>query len=331
AQLYGMTSGYQDTGEGSNDATVPLATRITRVAARPLLFRPGTRFNYSNTNYELLGLLVQHVGGVPYATFMKTHVVDPLQLRSWAILGNGALPQDRATSYFFPTPIRGYPEPNAGKTNLLGASGDIWIDVRDMAAWDEALLAHRVVSAAMWKIMTTSGRLNDGSSTGYGAGEYVTTFRGHRLVWHGGNHLGSTSENWILPDDRLSITVLCNGGFTAVPQLIRAIAALYIPPSAAADPRASALPPPPPEMQSPALAWLRRALNGQETSTDFGDDFAAMGRKYGAPEDPAPVGLDDRGTVQIAVFSLKLKGRPYTYYYDATRKAGFALLPVWGP
>ncbi len=331
AQLYGMTSGYQDTGEGSDDATVPLATRITRDAARPLLFQPGTRFNYSNTNYELLGLLVERVSGVPYATFVETHIVEPLQLRSWTLLGAGALPQDRATSYFFPTPIRGYPEPNAGKTHLLGASGDILIGVRDMAAWDEALLAHRVVSAAMWRIMTTAGMLRDGSSTGYGAGEYVTKFRGHRLIWHGGNHLGSTSENWILPDGRMSITVLCNGGFAAVPQLIRAIAALYIPQTDAATPKAADLPHPPSGMQAQALAWLQRALDGREAAADFGGDFATMGRKYGPPQHLTPLALDDRGTVQLSVFSVELMGKPYTYIYDATKNAGLALLPVWKP
>ncbi len=82
AQLYGMTSGYQDTSEESDDATIPLATRITRAAARPLLFQPGSRFNYSNTNYELLGLLIERVSGMPYATFMQTNIVEPLQLRS---------------------------------------------------------------------------------------------------------------------------------------------------------------------------------------------------------------------------------------------------------
>ncbi|HVR47501.1 MAG TPA: serine hydrolase domain-containing protein [Candidatus Binatia bacterium] len=331
AQLYGMTSGYQDTGKGSDDATVPLATRITRDTARPLLFQPGTRFNYSNTNYELLGLLIERVGGVPYATFMQTYIVEPLQLRNWTLLGTGTLPRDRATSYFFPTPIRGYPDPNGGKRNLLGASGDISIDVRDMAAWDEALLAHRVVSAAMWRIMTTPGTLRNGSSTGYGAGEYVTEFRGHRLIWHGGNHVGSTAENWILPDDRMSITVLCNGGFTAVPQLIRAIAALYIPENGAATPTPAKSPKPSSAMQSQALAWLQRALKGREMAAEFGGDFAAMGRKYGPPQHLTPLVLDNRGTVQIAAFSVELMGKPYTYYYDATKKAGFALLPVWKP
>lgn len=331
AQLYGMTSGYQDTGNGSDDPTIPLATRITRVAARPLLFQPGTRYNYSNTNYELLGLLIERVSGVPYATFVQTRIVDPLQLRSWTLLGTGTLPQDRVTNYFFPTPIRGYPDPNAGKTNLLGASGDMWIEARDMAAWDEALLAHRVVSAAMWRIMTTPGTLRDGSSTGYGAGENVTEFRGHRLIWHGGNHVGSTAENWILPDDGMSITVLCNGGLTAVPQLIRAIAALYIPQNDAPTPAATSLAPPPPAMQTQARAWLLRALEGREMSADFGDDFAAMGRKYGPPQQFKGLTLDDRGTVQLAVFSVELMNKPYTYVYDATKKAGLALLPVWNP
>jgi len=331
AQLYGMTSGYQDTREESDNANIPIARRITRAAARPLLFQPGTRFNYSNTNYELLGLLVQRISGVPYATFMQTHIVEPLQLRSWTLLGAGTPPRDRATSYFFPSPIRGYPDPNAEKPNLLGASGDMWIDVRDMAAWDEALLAHRVVSSAIWSIMTTAGTLRDGSRTGYGGGEYITEFRGHRLIWHGGNHVGSTSENWILPDERMSITVLCNGGLTAVPQLIRAIAAVYIPQTDAANPKAADVPHPPSGMQAQALAWLQRALDGHETAADFGADFAAMGRKYGPPQHFTPLALEDRGTLQIAVFSLELKGKPYTYYYDAAKKAGLALLPVWHP
>jgi D-alanyl-D-alanine carboxypeptidase len=331
AQLYGMTSGYQDVGEGSDDAGIPLAERIRRDTARPLLFQPGTRFNYSNTNYELMALLVERVSAVPYATFVRTHIVEPLQLRSWTLVGGGPLPPDRATSYFFPTPIRGYPQPNAEKTHLLGASGDILIDVRDMAAWDEALLAHRVVSASMWRIMTTPGTLRDGSSTGYGAGEYVTEFRGHRLIWHGGNHLGSTSENWMLPDDRLSITVLCNGGLTAVPQLIRAIAALYVPGNGAATPIPGHLPRPPSAMQSQALAWLRRALDGREMAADFGGDFAAMGRKYGPPQHVTALEFDDRGTVRIATFSVELMGKPYTFYYEAAKQAGFALLPVWNP
>lgn len=331
AQLYGMTSGYQDTGNGSANADVPLATRITRAAARPLLFQPGTRFNYSNTNYELLGLLIERVSGTSYATFVQTRIIEPLQLRNWTLLGAGVLPRDRATSYFFATPIRGYPDPYAEKPNLLGASGSLWIDARDMAAWDEALLEHRVVSVAMWRIMTTAGALRDGSSTGYGAGEYVTTFRGHRLIWHGGNHVGSTSENWILPDDRISITVLCNGGLTPVPQLTRAIAALYIPQNDAAAPKSAEMAPVPTALQARALAWLTRALDGRETAADFGSDFAAMGRKYGAPQRFAPRGFDDRGTVQLSVFSVELMGKPYTYYYDAVRKGGLALLPVWNP
>ncbi len=84
-------------------------------------------------------------------------------------------------------------------------------------------------------------------------------------------------------------------------------------------------------MQAQALAWLQRALNGRETAADFGGDFATMGRKYGPPQHLKPLALDDRGTPQLAVFSVELMGKPYTYYYEATKKAGFALLPVWNP
>ena len=77
------------------------------------------------------------------------------------------------------------------------------------------------------------------------------------------------------------------------------------------------MPPVPPGLQAQALAWLRRALDGNETAADFGDDFAAMGRKYGPPQHFTPRGFDDRGTVQLSVFSVDMMGDPYTYYYDA--------------
>jgi hypothetical protein len=72
-------------------------------------------------------------------------------------------------------------------------------------------------------------------------------------------------------------------------------------------------------------------LDGREMAADFGADFAVMGRKYGPPQHFSPVALDDRGTVQLSVFSLELMGKPYTYIYDAAKKAGLALLPIWNP
>ena len=49
--------------------------------ARPLEFEPGTQFGYSNTNYVLLGMLIERVSGMPYADYLKTHIVAPLDLR----------------------------------------------------------------------------------------------------------------------------------------------------------------------------------------------------------------------------------------------------------
>jgi len=57
------------------------AQLVAAVAQRPLIFEPGTSWSYSNTNYILLGMIVERVTGMPYAAYLQHAVLDPLDLR----------------------------------------------------------------------------------------------------------------------------------------------------------------------------------------------------------------------------------------------------------
>jgi CubicO group peptidase (beta-lactamase class C family) len=342
-QVVGMTSGYQDIGEDPKHGVVvrPGMTRdeeLKLYTGLPLLFPPGTQFGYTNTNYEIMALLIEKASGMPFETFVRQRIVEPLHLASWSLLSSSSAPENRATGYFFPTPVRGYIDPE--KQVLFGASGSMRLSVRDMAVWDSDLLDHRVVPASVWKAMSTGGSLRNGAPSGYGGGEFVATFRGHRLISHAGNHSDSTTENWVLPDDHLAIAAFCNGGLAPVGALAGAIAGIFIP-SGTESPPASAHPPTPPaEVTTAARLWLERALAGKQTTMpaapasrrrDYLDDFAETGRRYGTIERFTPIAIQDRGTKAASFYSVDLHGGPFTFYYDVTAESGVSLAPIWKP
>jgi D-alanyl-D-alanine carboxypeptidase len=333
-ELVGMTSGYQDTDDEAADGAIPLPERFKHATERPLLFPPGTQFSYSNTNYELMALVVQKVSGMPFETFVRKRIVEPLHLTSWSLIGLKPLPSNNAVGYSFPTPVRGYPNPANGQLALLGGSGGMRLSVDDMILWNEDLARnHRVIGPEIWQAMSTSGTLRNGQRTGYGAGQFVGSFHGHLLISHGGDLSDTTTQNWIFPEDGTAITVYCNAGLAPVTELVGAIASIYFP--ARGTPQPPQTPPPghlpPPALTAEARAWLHRALTGRETSAKYGRDFAATGRRYGTMHGFAPLAFQDRGTTLVAFFSVTLGNEPFTFYYDGTEKRGVALLPVWKP
>lgn len=333
-ELFGMTAGYQDSNDEAADDRVPLARRFREAAERPLLFPPGTQFSYSNTNYELMGLVVEKVSGMPFETFLRERIAGPLHLTSWSMIGSRDPSSNVAVGYAFPTPVRGHANPPNGQLALLGASGGMRLSVADMVRWDDDILRyHRVVTPEIWRAMSTSGKLRNGEPTSYGAGEFVSTFHGHRLISHGGDLTNTTTQNWIFPDDGTTITAYCNAGLAPVAELVSAIASIYFPqtrtPEPSKGPATAHLPPQ--ALTAQARGWLQRALSGGGKSAEYGKDFAETGRRYGAIHAFVPLAFQDRGTTLVAFFSVTLGDVPFTYYYDGTEKRGVALIPVWKP
>src|SRR6202022_4143000 len=70
--------------------------------------------------------------------------------------------------------------------DLFYGAGSIVSTVSDMAKWDEALLRGKVVSKASFRMMISSGKLNDGHDSGYGMGFVPGSQDGHRSAWHNG-------------------------------------------------------------------------------------------------------------------------------------------------
>lgn len=192
---------------------------IAMFSGEPFEFAPGERYQYNNSAYYLLGVIIEKVSGQSYAPFVKQHIFDRVGLAETHYLDEAPIVKHRAAGY----EVRGGTVVNDDPLSmkLPYSAGSLGSSVLDLLKWNTALVAGRVVSAESYRRMTTPATLNDGSHTTYGYGLGTGTLGGHRKVAHGGGINGFRSQLAYYPDDRLTVVVLCNTG-SANPDLLEA-------------------------------------------------------------------------------------------------------------
>jgi len=211
--LLSHTSGYSD--YAPQDYTIPAWTRPTdplklvrEWATKPLDFEPGTKWQYSNTNFVLAALIVEKASGQPYWSFLKNRVLDPTGMGEALNLDT-----DRARL-----------EPEGTERHALGplrpatleapgwyfGDGMLAMPVGDLLRWDISMMDQKLMKPASYKTMETEVLLKNGAPTGYGLAVNVTMHDGHRLISHSGEVGGFVAANMVMPDDRIAVAVLTN-------------------------------------------------------------------------------------------------------------------------
>jgi CubicO group peptidase (beta-lactamase class C family) len=188
-----------------NGLPSPPAQKLTYVRDKPLEFPTDTNYRYSNTNYLLLGMVVEKLSGQPYARFLQRNFFTPLHMN--------------ATAYNAPTlGTKGYTYRTLGietplpldRTSDLGASG-ISSTTHDMLKWQSALFGGKVLSPASLTKMTTAYKFNHGTVGNYGFGQIMRGPRGAlRYIYHSGGGPGFNATMAWYPDVKLSVIILSN-------------------------------------------------------------------------------------------------------------------------
>lgn len=207
------TSGYED--YAPQDYTIPAWTKPTKPidvvrewAGKPLDFDPGTKWQYSNTNFVLAGLIVEKVSGEPFWQFLESRVLRPLALKEVLNLDTD---RDRM-------------EPRGYMRNALGplrpavlespgwyfADGELAMPVRTLLEWDQSIIDRKLLKPESYDAFETEMQLRDGTGTHYGLGVDVSVRDGHRVVEHSGEVGGFVAANVVYPDDKLAVAVLTN-------------------------------------------------------------------------------------------------------------------------
>src|SRR5437870_8022767 len=173
-QLLSHTSGYQD--YWPQDYVMPMmlqpvtAQKIMDMWARkPLDFDPGTKWQYSNTNYVIAGVIVEKVARTPLLQFLGEKVFTPLQMKSVANIDQEKLGATDPTGYlrYALGPLR--PAPKEGQ-GWLFAAGELAMPAADLAKWDISIIDRKILKPSSYRELGTEVLLKNGLGTHYGLG-----------------------------------------------------------------------------------------------------------------------------------------------------------------
>ena len=178
-------------------------------STRPLDFRPGERWSYSNTGYVLLGALVRRVSGQFYGDLLRDSVFRPLGMRDSRIISEADIVPNRADGYVLDGGTLKNQEWVAPMLNTT-ADGALYVTVRDLARWAVALNHGRPPNQSALDTAWSPVQLSDGATYPYGFGWSLLEQRGQRRIAHTGSWQGFKTVIARYPTSGISVIVLAN-------------------------------------------------------------------------------------------------------------------------
>lgn len=239
-ELLSHTSGYED--YAPQDYMIPAWTRPTTAdeilkgwAMKPLDFDPGTKWQYSNTNYVLAGKILEKASGEALMPFLRSHIFDPLGITT---AGDCTVDKTPASAVAYTRYALGPPRPalREGPGWYFGA-GELCMTPSDLAKWDIAFLEKRILSEAAYRSFTTEVKLKNGSGTHYALGLELGDLDGVPMIYHSGEVSGFLAENMVFPTKSAAV-ILCSNqdGTGIIFSVSREIARLLVSPQKPATP-----------------------------------------------------------------------------------------------
>jgi D-alanyl-D-alanine carboxypeptidase len=231
--LLSHTSGYQD--YWPEDYLMPPMLQPTTAqhildtwGKKALDFDPGTKWQYSNTNFVIAGRIVEMVSGEPLMRFLQENVFRPLDMKEVWNSDVAKLGDTDAQGYSRNAlgPLRPSLKEGAG---WMFAAGELAMPAYDLAQWDISIMNRSLLEGKSYDEMFDAVKLKDGSDSHYALGLFITDLQGHPYYEHSGEVMGFVSENMVFPKEKLAIAVLTNEDASrAAGQIGRGVAPLLL-------------------------------------------------------------------------------------------------------
>jgi CubicO group peptidase (beta-lactamase class C family) len=192
----------------------------------PLEFEPGTRYAYRNTGYCLAGYIIEQLWHKPYWEVLNERIFKPLKMTRSEARNPRKIIKNRVAGYS----IEKDTLVNRG-TNLtdISSAGAIASNLDDLIKWNTAIDNGKLLKPESQNQMWTSNTLTDGKLTNYGLGWGINTYRGVRLISHGGSTAGFSASISKFVDQKITVIVLTNcETLNNATDIARAIAGVYI-------------------------------------------------------------------------------------------------------
>jgi CubicO group peptidase (beta-lactamase class C family) len=171
----------------------------------PLDFAPGSRFDYSNYGFILLGAMIEKASGEDYYSYIKNHIFKPAGMTNSDFfeldtdppniaIGLMDAPNDKRRSNALFIGVKGMP------------AGGAYSTVGDLLKFDVALRNHKLISAKMTDLLWTGSPQN----SHYGSGFEIRRYNKTRIVGHGGGWFGITNRMEMYPELGYTVVILSN-------------------------------------------------------------------------------------------------------------------------
>jgi CubicO group peptidase (beta-lactamase class C family) len=188
-------------------ATMEESLRI--FAADPLVAKPGTEFHYSTYGYTLLGCVLEGAASQKYVDYVRENIFKP-----------AGMAQTQADDFFaiIPHRTRWYHKEKSGIVHNAGVldssykipGGGLISSADDMARFEAAILADKLLKRPTRDLMWTSLKTADGKPTGYALGWGISDKLGVHMAAHTGGQQGTSTAFAVVPDRRAGVVVLAN-------------------------------------------------------------------------------------------------------------------------
>ncbi|MFN7172693.1 MAG: serine hydrolase domain-containing protein [Fimbriimonadaceae bacterium] len=196
---------------------------------KPVLFEPGERYHYSNTNFHLLSIVAQRASGKSFEELLETLIFEPAGMTRTQL---------NDPDKIVPNRTRGYRRVDGKLENaaIMGAgwsrgSGELLSTVPDLLKWDAALRSGAVLSEKITKQAWRPEPLRDGGKTSYGHGWSITEREGRTYIKHNGSRPGFTAHYSMVKEPAISIVVMMNTYQGRAEQLAWEVLDLYFAPA----------------------------------------------------------------------------------------------------
>ena len=200
---------------------------------------PGAEWVYSNTNFFLLGMVVQRATHKTLAEFAAENIFRPLGMTHTRFYDDASVVVPDRVAAYDPGPNGAFLVDWSTTYSLVGAGG-LMTSVDDLLKWDNNFYTNRLGKGTLLRELETPGVLNDGKPTDYGMGLFLGKYRGLPVVEHNGVLFGYRTEILRFPTQKFSVVCLCNLSSANPQDRAHKVADLYLkddmqPDSAPAD------------------------------------------------------------------------------------------------
>ena len=231
ADLLHHTSGLRDFGpilaiSGRAEESLDVAGSLKLLARQKALnFAPGSGYEYTNSDYLLLSVIVERVTGMPLAAYAEERLFGPLRMSNTQFYGQYEKLRQRASGY---VERGGARFRKISAPMLVAGDGGLFTSIEDLLRWDENFANPALGGLSFLNFMFARGRLRTGQPLPYAAGLIMGRYAGLEAVSHPGALPGYRSEMIRFPGQHLTVACLCNRGDEESPILARRIADVYL-------------------------------------------------------------------------------------------------------